>query len=436
MMNIQAHLKHAGIEQLKPMQEDAIQAFQQHNNIRILSPTGSGKTLAFLLSIIQNLDEKKKTTQAIILAPARELALQIESELKTLGSNFRSICVYGGHSFSKEVDRMRDITPQIIIATPGRLLDHIEKGTILLDQVKFVVFDEFDKILEFGFEKEILSIVRKIPKEHRQVLCSATDSIELPGKFQQIQYHTLDYLREAEDLQLTFQYHYTDSKDKVKGLGELLHMMKGSSAIVFVNHRESVDRILAHLEAEQLPAIGFHGGLDQLERELAICAFRNGTKPFLISTDLAARGIDVPELDYIIHYHIPKEMATFTHRNGRTARMTASGTVITLLGPEEQLPEYIQTDIDAFYVEEDKQVQTSNRATSPILFNKGKTDKLSKGDILGALTKQYGVHGKSIGRIDILERWTLLAIDQHEAEELLKQKYIEVKGKRVKVSIL
>ena len=144
----------------------------------------------------------------------------------------------------------------------------------------------------------------------------------------------------------------------------------------------------------------------------------------------------MPQLDYIIHYHIPKEMATFTHRNGRTARMTASGTVITLLGPEEQLPEYIQTDIDAFFVDEDKQDQSPNKIASPILLNKGKTDKLSKGDILGALTKQYGVHGKSIGRIDILERWTLLAIDQHEAEELLKQKFIEVKGKRVKVSLL
>ena len=352
-MNRQDILRNLEIEILNPMQQAAYEAYGQRKDIVLLSPTGSGKTLAFLLPLVQALNSEVKSVQAVVLVPSRELALQIETVFKQMNTSFRAISCYGGRPAMEEHRTMKEVHPAVIIGTPGRMNYHLKKGNFNANNVHTLVIDEFDKSLEFGFQEEMAEVIVQLPWVKKRVLLSATDAEEIPlfvevGKI--ADYIKLNFLHEDASLskRLNLLQVLSPAKDKLETLYRLLCVLGDTSTLVFVNYRDSVERVAGYLLAKKFPCDIFHGGMEQSDRERALYKFRNGTCPVLISTDLAARGLDIPNIDNVVHYHLPVNEEVFTHRNGRTARWQASGSSFLILHAEERLPNYFSFSMRAF----------------------------------------------------------------------------------------
>ena len=332
-----------GIESINAMQRTMADEFRRQE-IMLLSPTGSGKTIAFAIYLIKNLKEPCGRVQAVVIAPSRELTVQIYKVMQAISSEYKTTCCYGGHNFEDEKNSL-NATPDIIISTPGRLLDHLTRGDIDIRPVRILILDEFDKSLELGFQDEMRKIIRRMPNISRRVLTSATKLATTPDFIDLSSASILDFLKEnATETRLKIIEVKSDLKDKLKALGNLLYSLGEEKSIVFANHRESVERIFNYLKEKGFPAGIYHGGLEQIEREKAVALFNNGTISILVTTDLGSRGLDIADVKHIIHYHIPVSAETYTHRNGRTARVSATGSVYVITGPEEKMPEFIKFD--------------------------------------------------------------------------------------------
>ena len=335
-------LSRLDIDALNDMQKASIGANEKHDNLVLLSATGSGKTLGFLLPILQLLDPDKKKIQAIIIVPSRELALQIEKVFKSLGTYFKVTCCYGGHLRETEENNLVQ-PPALLIGTPGRLADHIRRGNIATDSIETLVLDEFDKSLESGFEEEMAFIIGSLKALKKRILTSATEALEIPAFIGLKDPVKLNFLSGTDEVPegLAIKTVQSGSKDKLETLFKLICYLGNRSTVVFCNHRESVERTSEYLTSQSVTNVFYHGAMEQQERDSALFKFRNGTSNVLVTTDLAARGLDIPNIRYIVHYHLPHTEGIFTHRNGRTARMDASGTAILILSAEEKIPVYI-----------------------------------------------------------------------------------------------
>lgn len=423
-MKQQEILDNLGFEHLNRMQNASIKATQKHDNTLLLAPTGSGKTAAYLLSILPKL-ENMQGVQVIILAPTRELALQIDGVIKKMRLPLKSNICYGGHSFSVE-KRSLKTPPTLLIGTPGRILDHMERGSFESAHVHTVVFDEFDKALEIGFSKEMEGIVSKLDHIKTKILVSATQSIEVPEYIQFDKATTLNF-SDTEVNKLTVLKHVVPKDQKLEGLLELIKQMnEGERAIVFVNHREMSDRIGEFLSYEKVDYAVFHGGLEQDQRELGLTRFRNGSAQVLIATDIAARGIDIEQLDYVIHYQLPPQESVFTHRNGRTARMQATGTSILLMTELDYLPEYLDSEPENMLIDPNKQLTPSHWNT--IYVNRGKKHKVNKMDFVGYILSFDFMSKEDLGLIEVQDFSSLLAIKRDKCRELISA----TKGKKIK----
>lgn len=428
-------LAHMGISALNAMQEESLSAIPKEKETLILSPTGSGKTLAYLLPLVQLLQADQKQIQAVVVVPARELALQIGQVFQQMGTGFRAFCSYGGHPFDVEHRSLTEAPPDVLIGTPGRIVDHIENKSIDLTKVPILVLDEFDKSLEFGFTEEMKFIVESMPSVDKKILLSATEAIELP-EFIGIQSpKRINYLKSEPVKGLTLKEVVSVEKDKLPALKDLLcHLGKGKS-IIFANYRESADRIANYLREQGIVCMCFHGGMEQPDREKAIGLFRNGSVNCLISTDLAARGLDIPEVDYIIHYHLPTTADVFTHRNGRTARMNATGEAFVILYINEMRPEYLPKML--------KEKVESGTPLPPqpewatIYIGKGKRDKISKGDVVGFLFKNGGLEKDELGIVEVKERYAMAAVKASKVNCLLRDiADAKIKGVKTKFELL
>lgn len=415
-----------GINQLNELQEEAIKRFPEGRDMLILSPTGSGKTLAFLIPLIEKIRIESNDVQAVIITPSRELALQIDGVLKQVKCGVRSVSCYGGRPAMDEHRIMQGIQPHIVIATPGRLVDHLEKENFDSSNVETLVIDEYDKCLEFGFEKEMTAAFGLLPSVKQKVLCSATRSIKINLPV------ILDYLGNEEELKNRIALHRVQSpiKDKLETLLCLLRCFGQKQTIVFLNYREAVERTYNFLKKEGVQCEMFHGALEQEKRERSIYKFSNGTSNVLVSTDLAARGLDFPDIDNIIHYHLPLNEEAYIHRNGRTARWEAEGSSYFLLNEEESIPEYVlekNGDIPEFYIPKNlPPVLPSVWAT--LYIGKGKKDKISKVDVVGTLCKIGGLDRSEIGRIDVREHQSFAAVHRDKMPMLLSR----LKGQKIK----
>lgn len=364
------------IEQLNPMQEAVGRVYESCKSLIVLSPTGSGKTLAFLLPLVQGLSASTEAVQAVVLVPSRELALQIESVFKAMNTGFKVMSCYGGRPAMDEHRTMKSLKPAVIIGTPGRMNDHLHKGNFGVEEIRTLVIDEFDKCLEFGFQEEMAEVVGQLPALKKRVLLSATDAEEIP-QFTGVAegeagVEKLDFLtEEGVSSRLTLQQVLSPQKDKLETLYRLLCVVARRPTLVFVNYRESVDRVAGYLKSKKFPCEAFHGGMEQPDRERALYKFRNGSSPVLVSTDLAARGLDIPGVENVVHYHLPVNEEAFTHRNGRTARWEATGSSFLLLHSEERLPEYVPQDIPVFTLPEETPKPVKARWTT-LYIGKGK----------------------------------------------------------------
>ncbi|MBR6481843.1 MAG: DEAD/DEAH box helicase, partial [Bacteroidaceae bacterium] len=345
---------------LTPMQEAAIDAVNSRRNVVLLSPTGSGKTLAYLLPVCSSLNAEAQHLQAVVVVPSRELAQQCDEVFRSLKTPLRSVCLHGGRPTMNEHRTLKEVKPHIVFATPGRLLDHLNKENILGGTVKVLVVDEFDKCLELGFLEEMENVVRRLPRVQQCVLTSATDAEEIPafiGVFEKVQGSVatrLDFLENSEELHRRQKFHIVPSprKDKLETLARLLSVQQDGLAMVFVLHRESADRVGKYLQEKGFCAEVYHGGMEQERRERALSKFRSGCSNILVATDLAARGLDIPEVRSVVHYHPAADADAFVHRNGRTARWDAGGNIYLITSEGETLPGYAPADADVVDVEE------------------------------------------------------------------------------------
>lgn len=400
-MELQDMLRNLQIEQLNPMQEATREAYRENKDLVLLSPTGSGKTLAFLLPLVQTLKADVQGVQAVVLVPSRELALQIETVFKAMGTAFKAMSCYGGRPAMEEHRTMKGINPAVIIGTPGRMNDHLRKENFNAATVTTLVIDEFDKCLEFGFHDEMAEVIGQLPALQKRILLSATDTDEIPqfaGVGDGAQLIKLDFLDpEALTQRLKLHKVLSPEKDKLETLYNLLCTLGYHSTLVFCNYRESVERVTGYLQAKKFPCDMFHGGMEQPDRERALYKFRNGSCAVLISTDLAARGLDIPGIENIVHYHLPVNEEAYTHRNGRTARWEAAGNSYLVLHAEERIPDYIPGDIEIFEFPEVLPKPAQSRWAT-LYIGKGKKDKLNKIDIVGFLYKKEGWCARMWGR--------------------------------------
>lgn len=422
-----------GIRQLNEMQVATDEAISTStDDIIVLSPTGSGKTLAYLLPLVEQIDVQSESVQMVVIVPGRELALQSADVLKSMGCGVRAMGIYGGRPAMDEHRAMRKVRPHVLFATPGRLNDHIDKGNVDPFSIGVLVIDEFDKCLAMGFHNEMSAAIDRLSSLRRRVLLSATDAESIPRFVNMRHVRRLSFLQQEEQVPERVQVFVVDSpeKDKLETLARLLRALGNQSSIVFLNFRDSVERTAAYLRQVGFVVTAFHGGLDQKAREEALYRFSNGSANILVATDLASRGLDIPDVGNIIHYHLPVGEDEYVHRVGRTARWTAYGHTYFIIGPEEHLPEYVEAEVLSYDMPEDLPAPLPPRMAT-LYIGKGKKDKISKGDIVGFLCKIGQLEKTEIGRIDVMERYAYVAIDAQKVRQVLRLTQNEkIKGVR------
>jgi len=431
--HIQKVLSNLKIDALNEMQLASIEVNRGKEDCVLLSPTGSGKTLAFLIPLLNHLDSSAEHVQALIVTPSRELAIQIEEVFRSLGTSFKVNSTYGGHSIKVEENNFTQ-APAVLVGTPGRICDHVNRGNLDLSFVKTLILDEFDKSLEMGFQEEMGYIVGQLNSLQKRMLISATEMKEIPAFTGVINPVQLNFLSDKSE-GLTLKLVMSDDKDKLQTLFDLLCQNTNESTIVFCNHRDTVERISEYLTEMGVINTFFHGGLDQTERERTMIKFRNGSSNYLITTDLAARGLDIPEIKYIIHYHMPPKEDGFIHRNGRTARMSATGTSFLLMSREEEMPDYIKTRPEKVKLKDDNSMPKKPEWVT-LYLSGGKKDKINKIDIVGFLSKKGNLEKFDLGLIIVQDFSSYASVKRHKVGQLLQDIQNEkVKGKKLKIEI-
>ena len=430
-----------GIDSLNDMQKEMMSNASESRDIILLSPTGSGKTLAFTLPVLKLMKPSTGRIQCVVIAPSRELVIQIAGVMREAGKVFRVVALYGGHNVEDEVNSLK-VVPDIIVATPGRLLDHSVRHNLELLPVRMLVLDEFDKTLELGFEEEMGKLMKRMKNISRIILTSATNADILPEFLKLDNPITVNYLSDTDEVRgrMNLRKVVADSNDKLESLLKLLHNINSlpvrdnsttgsdtlEKSLIFVNHRESAERVYDFLRKNNVAAVLYHGALEQKDRETAVALFNNGSRPILVATDLAARGLDIEKVKSVIHYHQPLTEESFIHRNGRTARVDKEGDIYILVGPDEELKEFVSPDGD-FIIEEGRYADLRQKFMT-LYVSGGKREKLSKGDILGFLVKECGVPPTDIGKIDVFDHYSLVAVKEEDVAKLLNM----AEGKKLK----
>jgi ATP-independent RNA helicase DbpA len=433
-MELQKLLSNLKIKQLNPLQEEVAAKAKSGNDLVVLAPTGSGKTLAFLIPVLRNLNKETKGVQCLVLVPSRELGLQIEQVFKQMATGYKVTCCYGGHSVKVERNTLTE-PPAVLIGTPGRIAFHLRDQNFDESTITTLVLDEFDKSLEFGFTEDMSFIIGSLYSLKQRILTSATTMPELP-EFTGIKTHeTVNFLGQQEVVpNLKLKRLDTLAEEKLETLFKLICKIGDHSMLIFCNHRETVDRISDLLIDQDLVHDIFHGGMEQEDRERALLKFRNGSVKILITTDLAARGLDIPEVEFIIHYQLPYTKDAFVHRNGRTARMNAKGTAYLIFAEDEAFP-YLDDDIEIEKLDGHYQTPPDSEWQT-IYLAAGKKDKINKIDIVGFLLKVGGLAKEDLGLIEVKDLSAYAAVKRKLAPQLIhKLSGQKMKGRKIKVEI-
>lgn len=427
-------LSNLAIDSLNEMQIAALDTIVKNPNILLLSPTGSGKTLAFLLPVLHLLDEGITKVQCLIVVPSRELALQIEQVWKKMGTKFKVNVCYGGHSIDTELKNLSN-PPALLIGTPGRLTDHLDRKSFDTDFIQTLVLDEFDKSLQLGFQDEMETIIGRLPHLQKRVLLSATSDVEIPSFVKMEAPVILDYIEEEKNESLSVKLVLSPEKDKIETLFNLICSLDSEPALIFCNHREVTERISDLLIPKGIQTGYYHGGMDQDDRERILVQFRNGSLNYLVTTDLAARGLDIPEMNHVIHYHLPSKESEFVHRNGRTARMHASGTAYIIQFKEDKTPDYISDNLDVLRVATGKPLP--NRPEYQTIYvSGGKKNKLNKSDIVGFFLQKGKLDKSDLGLIEVKDFISFVAVRFSAIKTLLSNIRDEkMKGKKYKIEV-
>lgn len=410
------YLENLSIQQLNEMQKAALDAFPTNREIILSAPTGSGKTLAFLLMFLKVFPKQFKGTYALIISPTRELALQITHVFQSLKAGLKITTCYGGHKREIEENNLKE-APSILVGTPGRLGDHIRRANIDTRTIQMVVLDEFDKSLELGFTEEMKYLLNSLPSLRYKILLSATPEMKLPEFLKMEQSQILNFSEFMPQRTELYKIN-VDSENKQIKLFNLLCQIGNRKTIIFVNQKETVNALYQWLRDEGLLATIYHGSMEQQARETSLAKFRNGSNNFLITTDLASRGLDITNVRFVIHYDLPETEQIFIHRNGRTARMEASGDVVLFLKETKDVPEYFGNELKAF--------PTKNPVSLPpkpvwgtAFISAGKKNKINKTDIAGFLMQRAGLKKEDVGLIEVKDFYSFVAIRRSSMNYLI-----------------
>jgi len=429
--NIRALVAPLGIKELTAIQSDALANYQHYDEVVLYSPTGSGKTLAFLLPLFELLKSRntRQDIQAIILSPTRELALQIEAVFKSLKTDLSITTCYGGHSVKTEINNLAG-HPSIVVGTPGRISDHLNRRNIFLRKTPFFLIDEFDKCLELGFQVEIEHIYQEMHSLEKSFYGSATKLAAFPPFLSLKNPVFLDQIVEEKQPDIQF-YEIETIQNKLRTLIHLITQFQHEPTIIFCNFREDVDAIAEEFQNSGMAITPYHGGMEQDERERGLIKFRNQSCPVLVCTDLGSRGLDIPEVKHIVHYQLPDKMDAFIHRNGRTARMSADGNAYVFHEdyPKFELPQLkklkINTGLDYF-----------QSKWTTVYFSAGKKNKINKIDLLGFICQKGNVSKEAVGMIAVLDFASYVAVKTDNIDALLLElRQHKVKGQRLKIEI-
>ena len=433
-MELQPIYEKLQIQEMNQMQKSTFQSSENEQDIILLSPTGSGKTLAFLFPVLRNLQKDISGIQAIILVPARELALQIEQVFKNMGTDFKVTICYGGHDKKIEINNLTQ-APAVLIGTPGRIAYHLKNNNFEPKTIKTLVLDEFDKALELGFEEDMNFIINSLKNISQRFLTSATAMDNIPKFVGLDNEKTINFLKLGEakpNIQL--KKVMTIPEEKLETLFKLICKIGNKRTLIFCNHRDAVDRISELLREKGIDRETFHGGMEQDERERALLKFRNDSTRILITTDLASRGLDIPEVESIVHYQLPPKEDAFIHRNGRTARMHAKGFAYLIMTEEENFP-FIKGNTPEENITENYRIPAQTPFQT-IYISAGKKDKVNKVDIVGYLIKKGELAKEDVGIIEVKDTTSYVAVARNKVKDVLKKLANEkLKGKKIKMEI-
>lgn len=432
LANIRTRL---GIQSLNTLQQQLLQSPDPDNIL--IAATGTGKTLAFAVRMLTTLTPPDGQVQSVIIAPSRELVIQIARVIQPIASGYKTVALYGGHSMLDEKNSLAP-APDIIIATPGRLLDHLQRANIHISRPRTLVLDEYDKSLELGFENEMKRIISRIGPAQSTILTSATPLLTLPPYLPLTHCRTIQ-ADDAPDPRTRMEIIHVHSyqPDKLQTLTDLLRTFTSTSrTIVFVNHRESAERIYRHLKAQRIDAALYHGALDQQHRATAVDLLSNGSVPVLVATDLAARGLDIHHVDHVVHYHLPVDQQAWTHRNGRTARIENQGEVYIITSDADTIPPYITADRPYNPPTQPEPVQLQSPIAT-LYIEAGKKEKISRADIVGFLIANAQLSPQEIGHISLYDHHALVAVPRHKLPAITDTiKSQKLKGKRIRITPL
>ncbi|OLZ09559.1 DEAD/DEAH box helicase [Sulfobacillus thermosulfidooxidans] len=332
-------LEEMGFEEPSPIQVKTIPLILEGHDLIGQAQTGTGKTAAFGVPIVERLDHRSKKVQALVMAPTRELAIQVSEEITKIGrhSGVKVVPIYGGQSYDRQIKALEH-GAQVVIGTPGRVMDHIRRGTLKLDSVRMVVLDEADEMLDMGFIEDVEFILQNIPTERQTMLFSAT----VPEAISRL---ARKYLKNPEHISISPErltvpkieqvYYEVREHEKLDGLSRILDMESAERTIIFCRTKKRVDELAEGLQARGYSAEAIHGDLNQVQRNRVLKRFKEGASEILVATDVAARGLDIDNVTHVINYDLPQDTETYVHRIGRTGRAGRSGTAITLVLPKE-----------------------------------------------------------------------------------------------------
>ena len=425
-------LNKLNIAKLNAMQEEALLIINSNNNVVLLSPTGTGKTLAFLLPVIKELNRDVSEVQLLILVPSRELAIQIEQVIREMGTGFKANAVYGGRPFSKDLIELNHL-PAILIGTPGRIADHFRRSNFSTNDISTLILDEFDKSLEVGFEEDMREIINALPSVSKRILTSATKALNIPKFVGLKDPEYINYLKGKDDL-LTVKTVISPTKDKLGTLVNLIGQLRNKPTIIFCNFRDTIEMVSDFLLDHNIHHGCFYGGMEQRDRERSLIKFRNGTHQIIVATDLAARGLDIPEIKYIVHYQLPLKIEEFTHRNGRTARMNSKGTAYVIQWKKEKQSGFTKnSEIEIVK----KSSITSKSKWKTLFISGGRKDKISKGDIAGLFLKQGNLAKEELGIIELKQDCAFVAVHSSKVKELInKFNNSKLKKRKIRVTVI
>lgn len=441
-----ANLTELGYLTMTPVQAAALPTILAGKDVRVQAKTGSGKTAAFGLGLLQRIEATLFQTQSLVLCPTRELAEQVAGELRRLARflpNTKILTLCGGQPFGAQRDSLQH-APHIIVATPGRLLDHLQKGTVSLDALQTLVMDEADRMLDMGFSDAIDEVIRFAPADRQTLLFSATwppAIAAISGRVQRdplaIEIDSVDALPAVEQ-----QFFETSQRGKIPLLQKLLSQHQPASCVVFCNTKKDCQSVCDSLNAAGQSALSLHGDLEQRDRDQTLVRFANGSSRVLVATDVAARGLDIKSLELVINYELAWDPEVHVHRIGRTARAGESGLAISLCAPEEAqraniLSEMLQLKLNWMTAPAGDNITPLHAEMATLCIDGGKKAKMRAGDVLGALTGDMGFDGADIGKINVHPAHVYVAIRQGVAQKAYKQLLNgKIKGKNCRVRLL